>query len=257
MNKLDQELLLAFVLNKSRAYVMAHQPIKLNSEQQIRYDALIARRNAGEPLAYLLGEKEFWSLNFIVTPDVLIPRADTECLVEFVLEQFKAEKTLKLADIGTGSGAIAIALAHEKPTWNIDAVDISLAALEIAKLNAQKNNLKNINFIHSDLCENLPARDYAVIISNPPYIAVNDAHLADLQFEPQTALVSGVDGLDAIRSLVAQAKNYLKSAGLLIIEHGYDQAVAVQEIFTQESFCEVKTWLDLAGNSRFTTGLLR
>ncbi len=252
VDKIDRELLLAHVLQKSRAYVLAHPNVPLTVAQQQQFDVLLQRRAKGEPLAYIVGEKEFWSLPFMVTPAVLIPRPETECVVEFVLRYFQAATQLKLADIGTGSGVIAVALAHEKPNWEISASDCSAAALVVAKHNAKLNNCRNIEFFEGDLCEALPQQRYDLIVSNPPYIAQHDKHLAALQYEPEMALVAGEKGLAVLQRLIEQAPTYLNQEGLIVLEHGFDQASAVRALLQQQKFSAIQTHPDYAGCDRFT-----
>lgn len=250
--RLDAEFILMRVLKKTRAQVLMADEFNFSSTEQQQFELILQRYLKGEPLAYIFGEKEFWSLNFKVTQDVLIPRADTEVMIEFILKNFGEKKNLKLADLGTGSGAIAIALAHEKPQWQIHASDFSAAALNMARENAQQNNIHNIEFFAGDWCVGLPWRDYDLIVSNPPYIAQNDAHLAALKFEPQTALVSGEQGLDDLQKIIEQAPFYLKNQGFLIVEHGFDQAEAVKKLLLENDFTDIEAHRDLGGNFRFT-----
>lgn len=252
--RLDAELILMHILKKTRAQILMAEEFNFSSAEQEQFELILQRYLQGEPLAYIFGEKEFWSLSFKVTEAVLIPRVDTESIIEFILKNFGEKKNLKLADLGTGSGAIAIALAHEKPQWQIHALDFSESALEIAKENAQKNNIHNIDFFSGDWCVGLPWRDYDLIVSNPPYIAQNDAHLAALKFEPQTALVSGEQGLDDLQKIIEQAPFYLKNQGFLIVEHGFDQAEAVKKLLLENDFTDIQTHCDLGGNFRFTVG---
>lgn len=249
---LDAELILMWVLQKSRAEIFLEQDFQFSENQKKQFDHTLERAVSGEPLAYIFGEKEFWSLSFNVTRDVLIPRADTEVIVEFIFQKFSDKKNLILADLGTGSGAIAIALAHEKPQWQIHASDISEAALRVAQENAQKNNITSIEFFSGDWCSALPWRDYDIVVSNPPYIAQNDPHLKALQFEPQKALVSGEQGLDDLIKIIEQAPFYLKNTGYLILEHGFDQAEAVQRLLAENDFTDIESQRDLAGNFRFS-----
>ena len=252
--QLDADLILMHVLKKSRAQLLISLNDSIDENSLKNIDDLISRRCHGEPIAYLLGHQPFWTLDLIVTTDTLIPRPETECLIEWALENFSGKNNLDVADLGTGTGAIAIALATEKPNWIIDATDFSSHALMIAKENAKKYAVKNISFYEGDWFDALPHKKYDLIFSNPPYIAENDSHLAKLQFEPQSALVSGINGLDAILKIVNQATCFLKSGGTLIIEHGFDQADAVKLIFENAGFKAIKNHRDLAGNNRFTTG---
>lgn len=256
MNKLDTEILLAHVLNVSRTYLHTHPDLSLNTEQQKQFDALIAQREQGMPIAYLIGHREFWSLDLLVTPDVLIPRPETELLVESVLNQLPKNEALTIAELGTGSGAISLALAKERPQWKIIAADISANALAIAQKNAAKLLLKNIEFCESDWFTALPKQTYTAIISNPPYIAENDAHLkqGDLRFEPLSALASGKEGLDAIQTIIKNAGHYLAKKGWLFLEHGYDQKIAVQNLLHQQQYQHILTHHDLAHHPRVTQG---
>ncbi len=252
--QLDADLLLMHVLQKTRTQLLMDESI-VEARFIASLDQLITRRINGEPIAYILGSQPFWTMDLIVTPDVLIPRAETECLIEWVLKQLFDANNYQVADLGTGSGAIAIALALEKPHWQIDATDQSAKALLIARQNAKKYNAKNISFFESDWFDALPPKKYDLIISNPPYIAQNDAHLEKLIFEPISALTSGKTGLDAIENITQQAMHYLQPNGYLVIEHGYDQAEAVFKLFEQAGFYEVKNHCDLSGIPRFVTGM--
>lgn len=254
--QLDAEILLTFVLKVSRASLYAWPQKLLTELQSQTFQELISRRARGEPIAYLVGKKEFWSLDFTVTPDVLIPRPETELLVEKVLA--KKEVSL-IADLGTGSGAIAIAIAHEKPTWKIFATDQSEKALNIAKMNANNNNIQNIHFCLGNWCLALPKVLFDVIVSNPPYIAENDTHLqlGSLKYEPTQALISGKDGLNAIRNIIQNASSYLKPGGLLVLEHGFDQAKKVRELLSEAGYHSIFSETDLAGIERITGGVYR
>jgi release factor glutamine methyltransferase len=220
---------------------------------------LVQQRIAGHPVAYLTGNKEFWSLSLTVTTDVLIPRPETETLVEFVLENFSGRTVMKIADLGTGSGAIACALATEHPQWTILATDVSAAALDIARLNASSHNLENITFARGEWLHALGDKNFDLIISNPPYIATTDTHLAegDVRFEPQTALTSGANGMDAITLLTQQSGDYLVHDGWLVVEHGYDQQQSVFERFSEAGFTRITQLPDLAGQPRMTAGRYR
>jgi release factor glutamine methyltransferase len=254
--QLDSELLLMHVLKLSRTELHIRSHDELSNEALKKLNHFISRRINGEPIAYLLGSQSFWTMDLIVTTDTLIPRPETECLVEWVLKNVNQNDDIIAADLGTGTGAIAIAIASENKNWKIDATDESFEALAVAKKNADKYALKNISFYQGDWCDALPDKKYDVIISNPPYIAENDVHLDKLIFEPQTALVSGKEGLNAIEKIAAQAKNYLKQNGVLIIEHGFDQSDAVCSIFEKNNFYDVKNHRDLADVPRFVTGKL-
>lgn len=247
VDRADADVLMAFVLGCSRAQ-LALNPTP-SAEQRLRYESLRARRAAGEPVAYLTGEKEFWSLTLKVTPDVLIPRPDTELLVEWALPLAPQ----RVADIGTGSGAIALALAKELPQARIVATDISAEALAVARFNAQNLKLAHVEFLQGSFLSPLEGR-FDVLVSNPPYIAEHDPHLPTLRYEPRTALTSGDDGLDAIREIARQAPAHLKSGGWLLLEHGAEQGAAVREILTAAGFAHIETRCDLAGLERATGG---
>lgn len=255
--RLDAELLLTHILHCSRAYLHAHSDVLLSPEQEQAYTALVNRRINKEPIAYILGKQDFWSLTLTVTPATLIPRPDTECLVEAVLSLFPTSTShIKLADLGTGSGAIALALAHERPRWQIYAVDRSIDALEIARKNAQQLRLTHIEFLHSNWCTALPCNDFDVIVSNPPYIADAEwlRYGEGLRYEPESALRAGVDGLQDIRIITSQAKHYLRPDGYLFVEHGFLQGEQVRLIFTQAGFLDVQTKKDVTGKERITVG---
>ena len=253
--RLDAELLLAKILNKPRSYLYTWPEQCLSQDQYPRFLSAINRRAAGEPIAYLTGHREFWSLDLQVSPAALIPRPETERLVEIALERLPAT-SCKAVDLGTGSGAIALALASERPNWNITGTDISAAALDIARDNAKTLELASLTFLASDWFEDLPERDYELIISNPPYIPNQDPHLdqGDVRFEPQSALTSGADGLQDLRQLIASATEYLHSNGWLMLEHGYDQAKPVAQLFNQAGFTSIQTYHDLAQQPRVTIG---
>ncbi|MHB0926526.1 MAG: peptide chain release factor N(5)-glutamine methyltransferase, partial [Gallionellaceae bacterium] len=239
----------------------------LNEAQAATYRALLQRRLAGEPLAYILGEREFYGLTFRVTPATLIPRADTELLVELALQripkplpssprQGRSMSEFRVLDLGTGSGAIALSIAHTRPDIEVTAVDASPDALEVARENAQHLNTDNVRLLRSDWFTALPSERFGLIVSNPPYIAEGDAHLAqgDLRFEPRGALASGADGLDDIRRIVADTKEYLNAGGWLLFEHGYDQAGRVRELLGAAGYAEVFSARDLAGIERVSGG---
>jgi release factor glutamine methyltransferase len=252
VDQLDAEILLAHVLNVSRSYLYAWPEKMLSAAQEKIFFELIDRRINGEPVAYLIGHQEFWSLDFLVTQDVLIPRPETELLVEMILE-IPAEQ-LAVADLGAGSGAIALSIAHERPNWEVHATDASHAALQIAKKNAERLKIKNITFHDGDWLQALPSLLFDVIVSNPPYIAANDAHLLQLTYEPQSALISGPDGLEDIRKIIRDAGRYLKSDGYLMLEHGYDQADEIRKLFETAGYKNVFSIRDLSGNERVTYG---
>lgn len=257
--KLDSELLLSFVLNKPRTYLHTWPDVTLADEELSKFNRLLERRTNGEPIAHILGERGFWSLNLNVTADTLIPRPDTEQLVELALEIIPQQAQWKILDLGTGTGAIALSLAKEKPSCFITATDQSIKALEVAKQNAEKNQISNIEFIQSDWFSELENQQFDMIVSNPPYIKENDPHLnqGDVRFEPLSALTSGADGLDDIRVIIKSSLKHLKSKGPLIIEHGYDQADAVCNLLSAANFTQVSDFKDDNGNPRVAIGYIQ
>jgi len=254
----DARVLLRHALGVDAVYLIAHAGDAMNAAQHERFIALVARRRAGEPVAYITGTREFYRLEFAVTPAVLIPRPETELLVEWALQRFAPEAQSRVLDLGTGSGCIAISIAHERPRADVCAVDCSEAALEVARSNAQRHRLGNVTFLHSDWFAALGTQRFDCIVSNPPYIAAGDAHLAqgDLRFEPARALASGTDGLDAIRLIVAQAPQYLQAGGWIAFEHGYDQAARCRQLLQEAGFTQVFSQRDLAGIERISGGCL-
>ncbi|QHS11493.1 peptide chain release factor N(5)-glutamine methyltransferase [Sinimarinibacterium sp. NLF-5-8] len=253
----DADYLLMHVTGVTRAQLLTRADHALSAAQQQLLESLLARRARGEPLAYLLQNQPFWSLDLQVTPDVLIPRADTETLVEWALELARArgQGALALADLGTGSGAIALALAHELPQAQVTATDISIAALDVARANAARLKL-DVHFAQGAWCAALPARArFDLMVSNPPYIARDDAHLAALQFEPQLALTDGADGLSALTQIIHQARAHLVPGGWLLLEHGFDQAEAVRARLQQAGYAQVSTRADYGGNPRVSAGV--
>ena len=254
---LDVDLLLCHVLQQPRYYLYAHDDARLTEQQQQQLDVLLARRQSGEPVAYLIGEAEFWSLKLAVSPATLIPRPDTELLVEWLLETLPADAALKVLDLGTGTGAIALALASERPAWQLTGVDSQRAAVELAASNAQRLAL-DVEFLHSDWFAAVSGRRFDVVVSNPPYIAEDDEHLSGpgVKYEPSSALVAGADGLDDIRQIVAAAPAFMSPGGVLLLEHGYRQAEAVAAILRGGGFADVKTRRDYGANPRATQGRL-
>jgi len=253
--RLDAEILLAFILKKNRSYFHAFPEVVPDDADQQQFERLLSQRLEGHPIAHLTGSREFWSLDLTVNHHTLIPRPDTELLIEFVLQQF-TQQALKVADLGTGSGAIALALASEKPDWEITATDQSDAALKVAQANAKKLELNNVRFHQGSWFQPLTENNYDLIISNPPYIPANDPHLTrgDVRFEPDSALVSGKDGLDDIRQLITIAPDYLTNNGWLILEHGYDQKQEIKALFEAASYQQIIQKDDYAGNPRMTAG---
>lgn len=240
--RLDAEILLLKALNKSRNFIYTDSDYILAKEELENIESLLSRRLKGEPIAYITGNKEFWSLDFKVTPDVLIPRPETELIIEKVLEKLPKDKNLNIADIGTGSGVIAVSLAKERPNWTIHAVDLSDEALKIAKENAKKHNIKNIVFYHADLFSgfNNINLKFDAIVSNPPYIDINDEYITDvnkeeLKYEPLMALVAENNGMAIIEKLILDSSNYLAENGFLIFEHGYKQKNDIESFaYTQK-----------------------
>ncbi|MDP1773317.1 MAG: peptide chain release factor N(5)-glutamine methyltransferase [Methylobacter sp.] len=254
---LDAEVLLCQALNQPRSHLRAWPDKPLQSEHLTAFKALLEKRQQGTPIAYITGNREFWSRDFHVSPDVLIPRPDTELLIELSLKLIPTNEPTRIIDLGTGSGIIAITLAAERPQARISATDFSLAALRIAQLNADKHRISNIEFYHSDWFADVPATKFKLIISNPPYIAEDDSHLqqGDVRFEPQTALSAPEQGLADIRIIAEAARNYLEPCGHLLIEHGYNQQQQVQALFKDLHYDKVKTYKDLSGQPRVTYGL--
>ncbi|UCG18743.1 MAG: peptide chain release factor N(5)-glutamine methyltransferase [Thiotrichales bacterium] len=254
----EAELMLCRATGLTRTQLRTHPEKDVSATQQAQLSAWIQRRLQGEPLAYILGDAEFYGLTLSVTSDTLIPRQDTELLVDAALELIPERAPWTVLDMGTGSGAIAIAIAHHRPIAQVTALDASKAALAVAQDNACGLRLPSIRFIHSDWFSALGQQRFDVIISNPPYIAQNDPHLqaTSLPYEPMSALTSGVDGLDDIRLLVQQAPRHLNSDGWLLLEHGYDQGAAVRHLMQSAGFSAIATHRDYGNNDRITLGQL-
>ncbi len=254
--QLDAELLLAATLGRSRTWLHTWPEHPLSNEEQQKFSQLLQRRAAGEPVAHLLGRQEFWSLELKTTPDTLIPRPETELLVEQALLQIPADQPWRIADLGTGSGAIAIAIASERPLCEVVATDRSPAALAIARENCSNLKTTNLEFLEGSWFDPLDGESFQMILSNPPYIALNDPHLerGDLRHEPRSALTSGDEGLDDITTLAAHAGSHLLPGGILMVEHGYNQGKQVRSLFRQNHFSGVETRRDLAGVERITHG---
>ncbi len=256
--RLDAELLLADTLDRPRTWLHAWPEAELEPGAAEGFDQRIARRAAGEPIAYLLGEREFWSLTFTVSPDVLIPRPETEGLVRAALDHLRATAATepRVLDLGTGSGCVAVALAHERPDAHVTAVESAGPALGIARANAARHGTVNVEFLDGSWFAPLGARRFDVIVSNPPYIASGDPHLAegDVRFEPAGALDGGPDGLEALREIASGTPHHLEPGGLVAVEHGMDQGEAVAALFAGEGLVAIETHHDDAGLARITSG---
>lgn len=257
----EARLLLGHVLQKPLAWLLAHDDEVLDEARLSAFKTLVTRRAAGEPVAYLLGYREFFGREFLTTPATLIPRPETELLVERVIEKVGdgetaiKHKSRRILDLGTGTGCIAITLALECPDASVFAIDAHEATLNVAQANAQRLDA-DVRFLHSDWFAAVGGEKFDLIVGNPPYIAAEDAHLlqGDLRFEPLAALASGANGLDAIRHIIATAPAYLNSAGELWLEHGYDQAEAVRELLDSAGFLHIEQHCDLAGIVRVSGG---
>jgi len=254
--RLDAEVLLAHVLQQPRSHFHAWPEKLLPAESREQFDQLLQRRLKGEPVAYLTGEREFWSLTLSVNTHTLIPRPETETLVAQALRRIPADQPQLIADLGTGSGAIALAIARERPHCEIIAVDIDEAAIETARLNAQRLDIHSIVFHTGDWCEPLTGMQLDMIVSNPPYIAEADPHLlsGDVRFEPRTALAAGPQGMDELRRIARCAVNYLQAGGWLLMEHGYDQGLLARQLLEGTGFTEVIDYTDDAGQDRVIAG---
>ena len=251
----DAEILLGFVTGKARTFVLAFGETPLTDEQQEQLAALLARRVRGEPVAHLIGEREFWSLPLFVSPATLIPRPDTECLVEQALARLPATPC-RILDLGTGTGAIALALASERPDCQVTAVDLIPEAVALAQRNADHLGIRNIEILQSRWFSALEGQTFSLIVSNPPYIDAQDPHLAqgDVRFEPLSALVAADNGLADLHTLIKDAPRYLLPQGWLLLEHGWQQGAAVREIFARYGWQQVETCRDYGDNERLTLG---
>jgi release factor glutamine methyltransferase len=255
--RVEAERLLCHVLNRPRSYLYAHPERRPGAEACARYRALLARRRTGEPLAYLVGSQPFLDFTLRVTPATLIPRADTETLVDAALDCADPAGALRVLDLGTGSGAVALALARARADWMITATDLSETALAVAVLNARSMGLERIRFLAGDWLEALPPDErFDLIVSNPPYVAEDDEHLADpgLAAEPRMALVSGPDGLTDIRRIAGEARRRLADGGWLWLEHGWNQAAAVRDLLRRLGYHDILTRRDAGGRERVTGG---
>ncbi|EGT4509008.1 peptide chain release factor N(5)-glutamine methyltransferase [Cronobacter sakazakii] len=254
----DAEILLAFVTGRTRTFILAFGETALTDDELTRLDALLARRAAGEPVAYLIGQREFWSLPLEVSPATLIPRPDTECLVEQALARLPATPC-RILDLGTGTGAIALALASERPDCHVTALDVIPEAVALAKRNAQRLGIDNVTVLQSHWFSALTDARFSLIVSNPPYIDGDDPHLSqgDVRFEPKSALVADNAGLADLETLVTEARRFLEDNGWLMLEHGWQQGEAVRELFTRAGYQGVETCRDYGGNERLTLGHYR
>lgn len=253
---LDAEIMLCTVLGKERSYLRTWPDQELDPGHVSTYKVMLDERQQGKPIAYIIGNREFWSRDFQVSPDVLIPRPDTELLIELSLALIPANQPCRIIDLGTGSGIIAITLAAERPYAQVSATDISATALQIAKANALKHKVEHIQFYQSNWFENIPAGKFDFIVSNPPYLAEDDEHLqqGDLRFEPKTALIAAQRGLSDIRTIAKTARDKLGNGGFLLVEHGYNQQNDVQNLFRSLGYCNIQAHTDLSGQPRVTSG---
>jgi release factor glutamine methyltransferase len=254
--KFEAQLLLQNVLNVNRAWLLAHESDALQDKIKADFESLLARRLLGEPIAYILCQREFFGLNLIVTPDTLIPRPDTETLVETALDKIPTDTPFTVLDLGTGTGAVALAIAEHRPEAQVTAIDASSGALDIAKRNANQLDLTQVDFRLSNWFSALEGERFNLIVSNPPYIEQHDIHLTqgDLRFEPMSALASGTDGLDDIRQIVDNCLLHLHPQGWLMLEHGYNQAHLVTDLMAQSGLIDITTIKDLGANDRVTIG---
>ena len=255
--RLDAEVLLAHALDKPRSHLHAWPDKVPAPDQQTRFAALLKRRISGEPVAYLTGQREFWSLALTVSRDTLIPRPETETLVAQALSVIARDSRIDIADLGTGSGAIALAIARERPRARILATDRSESALSIARANGQQLGIGNVEFVAGDWCDALGERQFDLLLSNPPYIAAQDRHLAegDVRFEPRSALASGSDGMSALSTIASCARQHLRAGGWLMLEHGYDQQAAVMRLLKSLGYRDIADYPDDAGLSRVICGI--
>lgn len=255
--RIDAEVLLEHLLEKNRTYFYTYPEALLNDSQWIDFQKLIQQRKAGQPIAYLTGYKEFWSLKLKVSPATLIPRPETELLVELCLQLLNSKPQAKILDLGTGTGAIALALASERRNWEILATDYNPQALDLARENAHTLKINNVRFLDSNWFESIDSTEqFDAIISNPPYIEDSDPHLqqGDLRFEPALALSSGFDGLTALRAIIEHSLVRLNPGGLLLLEHGFNQKKAVADLLLKQGYRDIHCWQDWQGNDRVSIG---
>lgn len=253
--RLDAEVLLTRALDVRSSYLIAHPEDTLDEAAIERYAQAVARRAEGVPLPYITGEKEFWSLTLMVGPETLVPRPETELLVELALRGLPADSERRVLDLGTGSGAIALAIASERPLCSITATDISAAALAVARENARQLELSNVTFVQGDWARAVAGRRFDLVLSNPPYVREGDPAIAALRYEPALALVAGDDGLDAIRALAGECRALLERDGVLLLEHGADQQEAVAALLRDNRWSYVECFRDLAGRPRVTRAI--
>jgi len=251
LDVIDAQVLLALVLEKTRAYLFAFPEVPLSHVQQVAFFRLLDRRLAGEPVAYITGCREFWSMELLTNSSTLIPRPDTECLVELVLNQLGHLDNLELVDLGTGTGAIALALAKEKTDWKVTGVDLSEDAVKLAQQNGKIHQL-NVDFIQGNWLDQFNSQQFDVIVSNPPYIDVLDPHLkqGDVRFEPSTALVAENHGFEDFSKIIQESKRCLKPEGWLFLEHGYDQQTQLLTLLTAHGFSQIEGYKDYSGHDR-------
>lgn len=257
--RIDAEILLCHSVGRDRSWLRAWPEADLAPRRETRFEELVARRASGEPIAYIVGYRGFHALELMVTPDVLIPRPETELLVDTVLTALAArdaEADARVLDLGTGCGCIALAIAHGAPDARVTAIERSTAALAVARANAERLGLTRVVLREGDWLNGLGNQHFDIVVANPPYVASNDPHLkrGDLRFEPHEALVAGSDGLDAIRDIAANVPAQLAPDGLLAVEHGHDQGSRVRELFMAEGLRDVETLVDFGGHPRVTRG---
>lgn len=253
--KRDAQILLQHTTGRSRTYILAFDETELTPHEQQQLEGLLARREQGEPIAYIVGEREFWSLPLYVSPATLIPRPDTECLVEQALARLPQEAS-RILDLGTGTGAIGLALASELPNSHVIGVDFNPDAVALAQRNQQRLAISNIQFSQSDWFTSLPNELFDMIVSNPPYIDESDVHLSqgDVRFEPSTALIADNQGFSDLAHIIATSKQYLKQQGWLLLEHGWQQGLTVRELLNENGYTNVETCLDYGGKERISLG---
>ncbi|SDY48194.1 peptide chain release factor N(5)-glutamine methyltransferase [Nitrosomonas sp. Nm33] len=256
IDDIEARLLLQYALNVNAVFLAVHSNNVLNREQVDAFQLLVTRRIAGEPVAYLVGERDFYDLTFKVTPAVLIPRPETELLVELALSRIPVNQTCNVLDLGTGSGAIALTIAKHRPLARVTAVDLSADALSIARLNAEKLGIHNVQIRAGNWFDGLDQVEFDLIVSNPPYVAEGDPHLdqGDLRFEPRIALTAVDDGLACIRKIIVNAPDFLPPGGELLLEHGYDQSVICRQLLAESNFINIFSCPDLAGILRVSGG---